>query len=251
MATKCKQICKIDYSNQIAEQVGTGAALLVGMLRGWVRVMKREIWKSNDEIMQELGMTRYQFSQARAAIGTRIYAGDSKKELQRVRDDEGKLAPISRVILYWKDRANRMWYWVNEELFAEYASIPYGLQNDRQTIGNVEAEGRDLQTIDTEQATIQAKEEKAFFQEEKKSAFAAEKREQLPEQDAEWRYVARMAAIPAGVALARKDGASWVVQSPWEHFPQMRALAQYARQNFGVSVTFEKKSAGVPIWAGS
>lgn len=133
MSEKCKHVCKIDYSRVIAEMVGEAAANLVGYVHHWQQAMKREIWKSNEELMADLGMTRYQFEQARAKIGTRIKRGDSKKELQRVRLDDGKLAPVSRLILYWKDRENRMWYWVNEELFIEYSgqnrgglrSMPY------------------------------------------------------------------------------------------------------------------------------
>lgn len=245
MATNCKHICKIDYSPALAKVAGDAAANLAGMIRRWCQVMKREIWKSNDELMSELGLSRYQFEQARAMIATRIRTGDSKSELQRVRDEGGNLAPVSRIILYWKDRQNKMWYWVNEELFAAWAGVPYGMRvaegNDQQTIGNVEAEGTDQQTI--------VNYPKQETDTEKTISFSGEEREELPACD-DWRldHVVRLWHLPDGLRLIGIEGDVWRIEGRERVFAQLRVLQAEIRKNWGGTVEYVWKGAGDPAW---
>jgi hypothetical protein len=245
MSTKCKYICKIDYSSVLAGVVGEAAARLTGNIRSWSRAMKREIWKANDELMAELGMNRYQFEQARMAVGTRIRSGDSKKELQRVRLEDGSLAPASRIILYWKDRQNRMWYWINEELFAAYAGIPYGMQkveaSDLQTIENAAAEGSDLQTIDKNQKQERFIEEPIFF--------ASEKREPKSDSDYEFTEIARQTALPRDVRLAEKSAERWVIEGNMRDLPQMRAVSVLVGRRYGAAIEYRQIERGLPAWA--
>lgn len=104
------------------------AAIFLERIRYWSNQVGREFYKFNavcehpeykpgDSWQEELFMTRNEFDRARKTVATRIKSGMSKSELMQIRNEDGTLAPVNRIVLFWQDRFNKLWYWFNQELY--------------------------------------------------------------------------------------------------------------------------------------
>ena len=103
------------------------SAILLEKIRHYAHQLKRDFYKFNgaceheqyragDSWQEEIGLTRHEFDGARKRIATRVKKGDNKAELMEVFIGD-ELAPIERIVLYWRDKNNLIWYRFNEDLY--------------------------------------------------------------------------------------------------------------------------------------
>lgn len=96
-----------------------GSIFLQQVLYRWFQNGRRPFYKFNepcqhslyrdgDSWVEELGFTISQFYTARQAVACRVHTGDSKTELRQ-----------QYVVLYWRDKDDKLWYELNEELLLD------------------------------------------------------------------------------------------------------------------------------------
>ena len=109
------------------------SAMLLGQINYWWFSMKEkpfykfhapcqhELYREGDSWQEELNFTRSELERAMKNIATKV-SPKKADEYRRayIKDINGKmvLAPVDRIVLYWKDINNVTWYEVNQELLS-------------------------------------------------------------------------------------------------------------------------------------
>lgn len=139
VATRIMAERAIIYRPQLKQQLGSvTGSLLLNQIAHWFHANKdKPFWKfaapcehrkyrKGDSWQEELGFVRSEYENALKSIATRIKPTERfTSPLKDTYNADGSLAPVERIVIYWRDRDNVTWYWLNTALYEEHLKLAY------------------------------------------------------------------------------------------------------------------------------